>query len=576
MAEERLGIVPEPDFDYPSPMTIIADSDAAEASYFNMRERGPQSPGSVHSNDSIPLASSPSNTMAALTALQYLPIPLLVLSSLKTIVLANESMGRLLSIDFESTVRGGLSVKEFLQGKSMGELGIDILQNGSPILLSWEDFLDSILKDSSTDIGDMQEENDDNPLISDNGARTPTSAPTLNDPTAPNTRTELSSSNLARTTVHDVAVDVVIAPVHHETTDKVPGQDKANMKNVLQASMIVSVWCIEDVQYYTLTFTSAGPITPGGSRPLARTVARTGTGLHLSASRSSGSSSSSSGQRSGNSSNPNSKVATPTLKSVDFPPRGPPLRSKTDIFANASIFQKASQMKDAILNSINMPAYAMWKDEGFGIPNKALLRLLPKDGKYTAGDQRAFLTQFTLWSEDFKRELTIDEFPIIQLCRNRERFDGKRVGMRNPNTGSRIVFDVTGEPVLHDETGEFIGGIVVFKDVTEYTKKIAAQIEENERQFEYICNFMPPLVWTTTPDGMHDWFSQRWYDYTGLTEEESIGEGWRLPFHPDDMSATAQRWMHSLKTGEEYNTEYRCQRHNGEWRWMLGRAVPFL
>lgn len=26
---------------------------------------------------------------------------------------------------------------------------------------------------------------------------------------------------------------------------------------------------------------------------------------------------------------------------------------------------------------------------------------------------------------------------------------------------------------------------------------------------------------------------------------------------------------------EEYNTEYRCKRYDGQWRWMLGRAVPF-
>jgi PAS domain S-box-containing protein len=74
---------------------------------------------------------------------------------------------------------------------------------------------------------------------------------------------------------------------------------------------------------------------------------------------------------------------------------------------------------------------------------------------------------------------------------------------------------------------------------------------------------------------LHDWFSQRWYDYTGLTVEQSLGEGWRLPFHPDDMALTAKTWFHSLKTGDEYNTEYRCQRYDGEWRWMLGRALPF-
>jgi len=76
--------------------------------------------------------------MASLTALQYLPVPLMVLSSLKTVVVANEAMGRLLGIDFESTAFHDLSISEVLQDKSMGELGIDILQNGSPILISWE------------------------------------------------------------------------------------------------------------------------------------------------------------------------------------------------------------------------------------------------------------------------------------------------------------------------------------------------------------------------------------------------------------------------------------------------------
>jgi PAS domain S-box-containing protein len=218
---------------------------------------------------------------------------------------------------------------------------------------------------------------------------------------------------------------------------------------------------------------------------------------------------------------------------------------------------------------------AMWKDEGFGIPNKALLRLLRKDGTYAPGDQRAFLSQFNLWTEDFHREMVIDEFPIMELCRTRKRLEKRRVGMRHPVTGSRIIFEVNGEPIVHEQTGEFMGGIVVFKDITEYTKQIAAQIEENEKQFEYIANFMPVMVWTTTPDGLHDWFSQRWYDYTGLTEEQSLGEGWRLPFHPDDMNATKARWFHSLASGDEYNTEYRCQRFDGEWRWMLGRALPF-
>lgn len=59
-----------------------------------------------------------------------------------------------------------------------------------------------------------------------------------------------------------------------------------------------------------------------------------------------------------------------------------------------------------------------------------------------------------------------------------------------------------------------------------------------------------------------------------MTVEQSMGTGWQLPFHPDDVPISKERWEHSLATGDEYSTEYRCRRHDGEWRWMLGRALP--
>ncbi|EUC32387.1 hypothetical protein COCCADRAFT_5919 [Bipolaris zeicola 26-R-13] len=543
-----------------------------EGDYFAMESRSrPESPSSIRSDPMSMHLTAPSATIASLTALQYLPIPVLVLSSQKTVILANEAMGRLFNIDFESIHH--LSITEALQGKTMGELGIDIIQNGSPILITWEAFLDCVVNDA---VADNVDTDGDSYMAS--GHTTPTADNTGYQQGNEQAQSlpPLSSTNLARTTVHDVSMDVVVVPLALGSDDTLKKCDrKGSYNDAVQASCIVSIWSIEDTQYYTLTFTSATQAQNSKkAQPSTRMVNRTNTGVRLDKSRSSGSSTSSS-RRSNNSSNPASKVVTPTLQQPEFPPRGPPSKNKGDIANSASVFQKATQLKDAILNSITMPAYAMWKDESFGIPNKALLRLVPKDTAYLSGDQRDFLAQFSCWTEDFQRRLPIEEFPIIEVCRHKKRVEKQRLGIRHPVTGSGMVYEVNGEPVFHEETGEFLGGIVVFKDVTEYTQKIAEQIEQNEKQFEYIANFMPVMVWTTTPDGMHDWFSKRWYDYTGLTVERSLGEGWRLPFHPDDMRATAERWFHSLKTGDEYNTEYRCQRFDGQWRWMLGRAVPF-
>ena len=85
---------------------------------------------------------------------------------------------------------------------------------------------------------------------------------------------------------------------------------------------------------------------------------------------------------------------------------------------------------------------------------------------------------------------------------------------------------------------------------------------------------MPQLVWVTRPDGYHEWYNRRWYEYTGTTSTESAGEGWNNFFHPDDQNRARARWQHSLATGETYEVEYRCRRHDGVYRWFLGRALP--
>lgn len=378
-------------------------------------------------------------------------------------------------------------------------------------------------------------------------------------------------------TVVDASVEVIITPHRDSGTQPTskPNSARQTSDGVLQVQMIISAWSFEDIPYFTLTFTgvSSEPASSDKAKPSKRTVTRTTTPIIRPLG--SASSSSSGGRRSytGTGSTGHSSMSSPMMRTPSFPPSGPPSAVTS---SSRSLFQKASRLKDAILNSVNLPAYAMWKDESFGIPNKALLALHPDNTPGVGGTQREWLAQYTLYTEDFDQEIGVDEFPIVELCRSQRRIEGRRVGLRNPKTKAKLVFEIMGEPIIDEITGEFLGGIVIFKDVTEYTKRIAQQIKENERQFEYIANLIPIMVWRTTPEGEHDWYSQRWYDYTGLSVADSFGEGWKLAFHEDDMAATGARWAHSLATGDEYNTEYRCRRADGQWRWMLGRAVPFL
>ena len=92
--------------------------------------------------------------------------------------------------------------------------------------------------------------------------------------------------------------------------------------------------------------------------------------------------------------------------------------------------------------------------------------------------------------------------------------------------------------------------------------------------FAILTDAMPQMVWSTRPDGFHDYYNARWYEFTGVPAGSTDGEGWNGMFHPDDQERARQRWTRSLETGEPYEIEYRLRRHDGVYRWTLGRANP--
>ena len=114
---------------------------------------------------------------------------------------------------------------------------------------------------------------------------------------------------------------------------------------------------------------------------------------------------------------------------------------------------------------------------------------------------------------------------------------------------------------------------VLFLEVTE-RKRIERELEESRALLSDIVESVDQMVWSTRPDGYHDFFNRRWYEFTGASFGSTFGDDWAALFHPDDRERTFETWNHSLRTGEPYEIEYRLRHRSGEYRWVLGRAHP--
>ncbi|MGR3531044.1 MAG: sensor histidine kinase [Sulfitobacter sp.] len=100
------------------------------------------------------------------------------------------------------------------------------------------------------------------------------------------------------------------------------------------------------------------------------------------------------------------------------------------------------------------------------------------------------------------------------------------------------------------------------------------QLYESEAKFHAIADSVDQMIWSTLPDGYHDYYNRRWYEFTGVPDGSTDGEAWNGMFHPDDQERAWSKWRHSLATGDPYEIEYRLKHRSGDYRWVLGRAQP--
>jgi len=113
------------------------------------------------------------------------------------------------------------------------------------------------------------------------------------------------------------------------------------------------------------------------------------------------------------------------------------------------------------------------------------------------------------------------------------------------------------------------------RDITA-NKQQEEALRKSELEFRTLTESMPQIVWITRPDGWVTYYNQQWVEYTGLTLEESYGDGWTKPFHPDDRQVAWDAWQHATRNGAHYGLECRLRRADGAYKWWLIRGVPVL
>ena len=100
------------------------------------------------------------------------------------------------------------------------------------------------------------------------------------------------------------------------------------------------------------------------------------------------------------------------------------------------------------------------------------------------------------------------------------------------------------------------------------------QLRVSEERYRLLTQAVPSMIYERHSNGGNFFYTNDWYEYTGLTPAQTVGDGWMQALHPDDIERLRRRSAAEKDPAMMHERRLRFRRKDGQYRWMLVRSVP--
>ena len=100
------------------------------------------------------------------------------------------------------------------------------------------------------------------------------------------------------------------------------------------------------------------------------------------------------------------------------------------------------------------------------------------------------------------------------------------------------------------------------------------QLRLSEERYRLLTQAVPSMIYERHSNGGNFFYTDNWYEYTGLTPQQTLGDGWMQALHPDDVERLRRRSAAEKDPAIMHERRMRFRRKDGQYRWMLIRSVP--
>jgi PAS domain S-box-containing protein len=108
---------------------------------------------------------------------------------------------------------------------------------------------------------------------------------------------------------------------------------------------------------------------------------------------------------------------------------------------------------------------------------------------------------------------------------------------------------------------------------TAMREALHAATRESEERYRYVTDLVPDQIFTIGADGRFDYMNERTAAFLGGRLADGA-DRWLDLHHPDDTVHVKSTWSSAMHGGEPVEVESRMLGADGEYHWILTRAIP--
>ena len=126
---------------------------------------------------------------------------------------------------------------------------------------------------------------------------------------------------------------------------------------------------------------------------------------------------------------------------------------------------------------------------------------------------------------------------------------------------------------MRDATGRIIASRSTWRDVTRQ-KETERALASQEALYRTLIEAAPQAIWVADADGQVALLNKAWHEFSGLTDEESLGTRWAEALHPEDLPDVLAKWERAYTHGETYSGECRFRAKDGSYETFIFIGTP--